>query len=137
MSVDQSEATFPPRLAPGRRVWTQSGFTHPGQMEGPWVDIAPNQGGTITETQQPYYTRWDLILYSVRWDNGQVSKHYAKELPCIGRFQNRVEFEAAIRPSGTVRITVGPGGGFRHVDFDLEYDGRSETAILTDDGGNA
>jgi hypothetical protein len=44
-------------------------------MEGPKIDIAPNMGGTITGTEKPYLTM-DQLLYTVRWDNGQVSKHY-------------------------------------------------------------
>lgn len=127
----QNARNFPPRVAVGNRVWTDHGYQNHGPQEGPKVDIAPSQGGTITDAQKPYYT-YDFLLYTVRWDNGQVSKHYGKELLPIDRFQNRAEFEAAIRPQGNVELTVGPGGGFRQVEFALEYDGQAQTASLTD-----
>jgi hypothetical protein len=102
-------------------------------MEGPRIDVASNQGGTITATQEPYRTRPDLILYAVRWDNSQISKHYERELLPIGRFQTRAEFDAAIKPKGTVGLTVGPGGGFRQVDLDVEYDGQAQSATITEE----
>ena len=84
-------------------------------------------------TEEPYRTRPDLILYVVRWDNGQISRHYERELLPIGRFPTRLEFEAAIKAKGTVELTVGPGGGFKHVDLDFEYDGQSQSATITDE----
>ncbi len=125
--------TFPPRPIVGNRVWTVRGYANHGPVDGPKVDIAPNQGGTITDTQKPYYTM-DHLLYTVRWDNGQVSKHYYRELFCIGRFQNRTEFEQAIKPAGAVEVTVGPAGGFRHVRFEVEYDGKHQAIELDDRG---
>lgn len=123
--------TFPPRLVAGNRVWTASGFRDHGPEFGPKVDIAPNQGGTISDSQENSYTR--IIggsLYTVNWDSGQVSKHYPKELFCIGHFQNRTEFEQAIQPTGVVELTVGSGGGFRHVTIELEYDGNRQKAEI-------
>ena len=122
---------FPPTLAAGNRVWTDHGFQDHGPSEGPRVDIAANQGGIVTHTEKPYHTM-DQLLYVVRWDNGEVSKHYDKELFCIGHFQNRGDFEAAIRPTGEVSLTVGPAGGFRNAEFELEYDGHAQTAEVTD-----
>lgn len=130
--IRPSPFPFPPTLTVGSRVWTDSGYKDHGPMEGPRIDIAPNQGGTIATTQEPYYTHPDRVLYVVRWDNGQVSKHYETQLLPIGRFQTRAEFEAAIKPMGTVKLTVGPGGGFKHVDLDLEYDGHAQSATITD-----
>jgi hypothetical protein len=122
---------FPPALIVGSRVWTDQGYQNHGPLEGPKVDIAPGQSGTITAVEKPYLTM-DHLLYAVRWDNGQVSKHYSKELFCIGPFQNRGEFEKAINPTGTVELTVGPAGGFRNARFDLEYNGQSQTAEVAD-----
>jgi hypothetical protein len=85
---------FPPPLIVGNRVWTVEGYHHHGP-KGLKVDIAPNQGGTIIGTEKPYYTM-DQMLYKVHWDNGQLSKHYYKGLFCIGRLQNRAEFDEAI-----------------------------------------
>ncbi len=107
--------------------------TDHGPEYGPKVDIAPNQGGTITASEENGYTRiiGDL-LHTVHWDDGQLSKHYSKELFCIGRFESRTEFEQAIKPTGVAELTVGPAGGFRHVRLELEYDGKRQTAELRD-----
>ena len=125
--------TFPPRLIVGNRVWTTSGYRDHGPEYGPKVDIAPNQGGAITASQENAYTKLiGGLLHTVRWDNGQVSKHYPKEILCIGRFQSRSEFEQAIKPTGVAELTVGPAGGFRHVRLELEYDGNRQRAELYD-----
>jgi hypothetical protein len=120
--------TFPPTLIVGNRVWTKQGYPDHGPLEGPKVDIAPNQGGTIAAVHETYYSS----LYEVRWDNGQVSKHYERELFCIGRFQRRAEFERAIKPTGAVELTVGPRDGFREARFEVEYDGQHQTAEVDD-----
>jgi len=65
----------------------------------------------------------DQLLYTVRWDNGQVSKHYATGLFCIGRFQSLSEFKQAISVEGPVELVLGPQRGFRAVKMRLEYDG--------------
>ncbi|HUA82430.1 MAG TPA: hypothetical protein VMB85_01125 [Bryobacteraceae bacterium] len=70
----------------------------------------------------------DQLLYTVRWDNGQTSKHYGKELFCIGRFQSRTEFEQAIKPIGDVELIVGPAGGIKSARFQINYDGQLQTA---------
>lgn len=77
---------FPPPLAADVRVWTEHGYDNYGPLEGLKVNIARRQGGVITAAEQPYRTM-DQLLYIVRWDNGQTSKHYAKGLFCVGRFQ--------------------------------------------------
>jgi hypothetical protein len=100
-------------------------------LEGPKIDIPPKQGGTLSATHKPYYTM-DQLLYTVRWDNGQVSKHYSRELFCIGRFQSWAEFEKAVKVTGAVELTVVLAGGFRSVRFELEYDGQPQTAELLD-----
>lgn len=128
---ERARQTFPPTLIVGNRVWTVAGYHDHGPIEGPKVDIAPNQGGTIAATQKPYSTM-DHLLYKVLWDNGQLSKHYDKELFCIGRFQNRAEFEQAIKLVGAVELTIGPSGGFRYVRFELEFDGQHQTVELGD-----
>src|SRR5271170_5081768 len=104
--------TFPPTLIVGNRVWSEHGYDNHGPNEGPKVDISPRQAGTITAVDKPYSTM-DQLLYSVRWDGGQVSRHYESELFCIGPFQSRTKFEEAIKPEGIVELTVGPGDGFR------------------------
>lgn len=62
---------FPPQLEVGGRVWTTDGYTDHGPLEGPKIDITPNMGGTITAIERPYMTI-DVLLYVVKWDNGQV-----------------------------------------------------------------
>lgn len=49
----------------------------------------------------------DQLLYAVRWDIGQTSKHYANDLFCIGRFETLEEFNAAIIPHEPVQLTLG------------------------------
>jgi len=134
MSTDEQEKpTFPPRLVVGSRVWTMNGYRNHGPEYGPKVDIGPNQGGTITASQETVYTRIiGGLLHSVRWDDGRESKHYSRELFCIGRFRSRTEFEQAISPSGVAELTVGPAGGFRHVLVELEYDGQRQIVKLFD-----
>jgi len=129
----QESPTFPPRLIVGNRVWTTSGYRDHGPEFGPKVDIAPNQGGTITASQENSYTRViGDFLHTVRWDNGQESKHYSSELFCIGLFQSRTDFEEAIKPTGVPELTVGPAGGFRRVRLELEYEGKPQTVELRD-----
>jgi hypothetical protein len=99
-------------------------------MEGPKVNIPPRMGGVVTATEKPYRTM-DHLLYKIRWDNGQVSKHYYRGFFCIGRFESRDEFEGAIRLEGQVQLTVGPGGGFRSGLMRVVYDGESREGRLT------
>jgi hypothetical protein len=115
-------ADFPPALTVRARVWTEHGYHDHGPLEGPKVNIARRQGGVITATEKPYSTM-DQLLYTVRWDNGQPSKHYAKGLFCIGRFQTRREFEATIQFEGDIHVTLGPQGGFRGAEMKVCYDG--------------
>lgn len=128
---EQADQSFPPPLIVGNRVWTEEGYANHGPIDGPKLNIAPSQGGTISAIEKPYYTM-DHLLYSVLWDNGQRSKHYDKELFCIGRFQNRKEFEHAINSIGRAELSVGPAGGFRYVSLDLEFDGKHQTVELRD-----
>lgn len=131
VAVAEGDLRFPPRLTVGNRVWTATGYRDHGPENGPKVDIGPNQGGTITASQENEYTRiiGDLLI-TVQWDDGQVSKHYSGGLFCIGRFQTRAEYEEAIQPVGPVELTVGPAGGFRHARLEVEYDGRRQAIEL-------
>ena len=117
------KGTFPPALILGCRVWVGSfGYPQHGPVDGPKQDIAGPQGGEIIATEKPYST-FDFLLYTVRWDNGQISKHYEKELFSIGRFKDRQAFEAAFKLRSIVKMKVGPRGGFRSVSFRVRYDG--------------
>jgi len=127
------ENAFPPPLRMGSRVWTTHGYRDHGPLEGPQINVAPNMGGTISAINRRYFTM-DLLLYTVQWDNGQVSKHYENGLFCIGRFQTPSEFEAAINITGPVELTVGPQGGFRQVKVALEYDGQPQDVCIYDRG---
>lgn len=127
------QTQFPPPLRVGNRVWTTHGYSAHGPLEGPKIDIAPNMGGTITGTERPYSTM-DQLLYTVHWDNGQISKHYSNDLFCIGRLQTRTEFEDAIHVTGPIEVTVGPLGGFLHVKIALVYDGHAQDVEIYDRG---
>lgn len=124
--------TFPPPLAVGSRVWTEDGYYDHGPLEGPKVNIPRRTGGVITNTERPYYTM-DHVLYTVQWDNGQLSKHYSTGLFCIGRFQTRTEFEAAIQFVGEIHLTLGPRRGFKGVQMRVQYDGTSMDGRLYKD----
>jgi len=116
MSLD-----FPPMVGISRRVWSY-GYRDHGPLEGPKIDIAENMGGTVTSVEP----RFGEHLWTVKWDNGQVSKHYATSLNCIGRFNHVSEYDAAVqavRVLGPVEVTIGPQGGFRGAKLRLEYDG--------------
>lgn len=126
-------ANFPPLLKIGNRVWTTHGYSDHGPLYGPKVDIAANIGGTIVDIERPYRDIGNN-LYTINWDNGQKSKHYASGLFCIGRFNTLSEFVSAIRVLGPVELTVGPQGGFRHARLRLEYDGIAEDTELSDQG---
>ena len=122
---------FPPQIQIGSRVWTTRGYSDHGPLEGPKIDIAGNMAGTISSAETPY-GEFGSRLYTVNWDNGQVSKHYATGLFCIGRFDKLSEFIGAIRVLGPVELTVGPQGGFRHTKLRLEYDGAAEDIEVSD-----
>ena len=122
---------FPPELIKGNRVWTIQGFSNHGPIEGPKINIESNMGGTIIATEK-IYSSIDQLLYMIRWDNEQVSKHYSKDLFCIGRFKTRSDFEASIRPQGEVQLTIGPKGGFRQAALSLEYDEHVQEAVIFD-----
>ena len=124
------ENEFPPPPTMGSRVWTRHGYQDHGPLEGPRINVAPNMGGTISATEIAYYAM--ALLYTVQWDNGQVSKHYENGLFCIGQFHTRSEFEAAINVTGPVELTVGPQGGFRQVQVALEYDGQPQDVCIYD-----
>ena len=127
------ESGFPPPLQIGSRVWTCGGYRDHGRLEGPKIDVAANMGGTVAAAGSPYGTISNL-LYTIKWDNGQVSKHYSTGLFCIGRFDTLSEFVAAIQVLGPVELTIGPQGGFRHVKLKLDYDGTPQDVQLFDRG---
>ena len=64
------------------------GYPDHGPMEGPKVSIPADTGGSIVDTEKPYRTM-DQLLYVVRWDTGQTSKHYFKQLCGIGQYAIR------------------------------------------------
>ncbi len=121
---------FPPPIGVGTRVWSP-GYREHGPLEGPTVNIPAGLGGTIVGTTKPWMTM-DQLLYDVRWDNGQTSRHYGNGLSNIGRFATLEEYRAAIVPEGPVELTLGPKGGFRHVKMTAIYDGQACVVDSTD-----
>ena len=119
---------FPPPWKIGFRVWTAAGFKNHGPEKGPTSDVPGNMGGTITHIEVPPFPS-NFHLYTVKWDNGQVTKHpgYEKKLRAIGRFQTLEEFESAIRIIGCIRLTLGPYGGFKYVEGKVAYDGKRQS----------
>lgn len=94
------------------------------------MNIPQNLGGTIESISQPH-AAMGSNLYSIRWDNDQVSKHYERKLFCIGRFATLDDFTAAIEPWGSVNLTLGPQGGFREAHLQLRYDGHMQDVHLS------
>jgi hypothetical protein len=125
---ERIQQKFPPTLIVGNRVWAENGYQNHGPQEGPKVEVGPKQGGVITGVRERNQFVTGYVLYAVRWDNGEVSEHYANELVCIGHFQKHADFEAAINPTGAVTLTLGPNGGIRMACLELEYDGQRQTA---------
>jgi hypothetical protein len=125
--------TFPPLLGEGCRVWTISGYTNHGPLEGPKINIERDLGGIIKGFSRPYNTN-DQLLCTVQWDNGKVSKHYEtdRHLICIGRYQALADFKAAIEPVGNVELVIGPQGGFREAKLQLTFDGELQDVAITD-----
>lgn len=132
MNDSSHNSVFPPILTVGGRVWSGCGYPQHGPLDGSKVDIAANMGGTVVSTENPYHM--DFLLYAIHWDNGQISKHYSKDLFCIGPFRSLSDFERAIKPKGPVAVVLGPRGGFREAKLTLEYDGvQMESTIANRD----
>lgn len=113
--MDREPITYPRVNA---RVWTVHGLHQHGPMEGPKTDVPADTGGRIIGTEKPYYTM-DQLLYVVRWDTGETTKHYFKELFVIGPFEDFATFSRALVSATEVSVTLGPQGGFRGAEFSV------------------
>jgi hypothetical protein len=125
---------FPPALRVGCRVWTKNAFTGEVPIEGANHDTGGPQGGEIIaiEKRDPM---GDLLINTVRWDDGQVSKEYGNQLVCTERFATISGFFKAFALVGKVELFVGPRGGFKFVKFRVRYDGdavEAETYVPDD-----
>lgn len=106
-------------LRAGNRVWSMGGYPDQGPMEGPRVSIPADTGGSIVDTEKPYRTM-DQLLYVVRWDTGQTSKHYFKQLCGIGQYATFADFRGAPETAmGKAEVVFGLQGGFRQANADL------------------
>jgi hypothetical protein len=98
------------RLERGCRVWAQAGFRDHGYEN---VSVPPMTGGVVISTSRQYLTV-DLMLYTVKWDTGQQSVHYPKELCSLGTARSLTEFEDSIMAEADhAEIILGPSGGDR------------------------
>jgi len=76
----------------------------------------------------------DMLLFEVRWDTGQRSKHYRGDLICIGAFQTLAEFEKAVAEKGkTANLLLGPQGGFREFSMEIGNDVEKLTVRINQD----
>ncbi len=113
----------------GSRVWTISGLQHHGPMEGPWIDVPPQTGGTIMGEE----TRFGSTLFRVKWDSGPHGGHYANRLLCIGPFKTLEEFKAAVRTGGhSARAVFGPAGGLRKFGMEIRADPPLRVELTSD-----
>lgn len=117
--MDTQPITFPHI---GARVWAIDGLHEHGPAGGPKVDVPPDTGGIITHAEQPYPTI-DMLLYVVKWDSGQVTKHYFKELVVLGPFTTFDEFRDAVLHGSSAHLVIGPQGGFREFSMTVEKNG--------------
>ena len=106
----------------GKRVWTERGFPNHGQLGGATTSVPPATLGEIVATERPYSTM-DMLLYTVRWQSGQTTKHYSKHLFCIGAFQSLPPFLDAVRTARNPRLLKGPRGGFLEFTAEILVDG--------------
>lgn len=104
----------------GSRIWTIEELKQHGPFDGPKTDVPANIGGTVVGTERPYYTM-DNLLYIVKWDSGQQTKHYLSELFVIGPFQTLDEFDESLKYGKNAKLVVGPQGGFREFSMSLNY----------------
>jgi hypothetical protein len=105
----------------GKRVWSK-GYPNHGPLDGAKIDIATNIGGTIVAFSRPYSTM-DFQLYEVKWDSGQTSKHYYKELQPIGTCKNWDDYEEILSTGENAKVIFGPRGGFKKFEMIIKYDG--------------
>ena len=129
----ESEPITFPRV--GARVWALWGLHDHGPAEGPKVSVGENTGGTVIRTEQPYRTM-DMLLYVVRWDTGEETKHYFKELLVIGPFGSMDEFRSAVAQGEQPRLVLGPQGGFRGFTMVVQKDGRPRRVELAQEQGH-
>jgi len=103
----------------GSRVWTISGLQHHGTVEGPWIDVPSQTGGTIVGHE----IRFGGTLFWVKWDTGPQGGHCANRLLCIGPFRTLEEFKVAVRTAGhSARVVFGPAGGVRKFRMEIRRD---------------
>lgn len=127
---EPNDKEFPPPLRVGARVWS-FGYTDHGPIDGPKIDIPAGIGGSIIGTEKPWMSM-DSLLFVVKWDNGQISKHYGNGLNCIGRFETYDQFKRAIAFAGPIALTLGPQGGFRKAEVRVTFDGQEQEATVYD-----
>lgn len=76
------------------------------------------------------------MLYEVKWDTGQHTKHYYKELFYIGPFQTLEDFEQAIQTTGKdAKLVLGPQGGLREFTMSFQHQGKQYVLNLHKEQG--
>ena len=85
--------------------------------------------GAVVATEKPY-TTMDQLLYTIRWDDGEVIKLYESAFMSLGPFQTVSEYQAAIRGSAAQpKLTLGPQGGFRGFEMTVQWEGATLRAF--------
>jgi len=112
---------------PSHRVWTTTAIINHGRMDGPKSNVPKNTGGVILSKQIEPLSQ--SFLYEIKWDTGQILKHYSQDFICLHPFQNLDEFSHAVSTSGRdATLELGPQGGFKsftitvaHGDKDFQF----------------
>lgn len=96
----------------GAHVWLESPLVEHGPLDRPKTSVPGQNLGTIVATEKPYLTM-DHSLYTVKWGTGHVTKHYYKEMFCIGSFESAHAFLGSVASCKDAVLVQGPRGGFR------------------------
>jgi hypothetical protein len=107
---------------PTHRVWTATAIINHGRMDGPKSNIPKNTGGVIASKEIEPLSQ--SFLYEIKWDTGQILKHYAQDFICIHPFQNLDEFSRSVSTCGKdATLELGPEGGFVSFKITVAHDG--------------
>lgn len=110
----------------GNFVWLEHERVDHGPIDGPKTTIPGQNLGIIIATEKPYSTM-DQLLYVVEWGSGHKTKHYYKDLFCIGTMSSAKEFLELVAKCTDPVLKQGPRGGFLKFTALIEISGSLRT----------